>query len=56
MGKRQTGRWRAEGGKGSERRWDVGGKYVRRCLTGQGRAEGSWEGLGSGEVRSAAIR
>ena len=25
-------------------------------LTGRWRAEGSWEGLGSGEVRSAAIR
>ena len=47
MGKRQTGQWRAEG------YWR---KYVRRCLTGQCRQEGSWEGLGSGGVRSAAVR
>lgn len=54
---RQTGsdgaveEWRVR----SERRW-VLGKYVWRCLTGWWRQEGCWEGLGSGGVRSAAIR
>lgn len=45
-----------EGGRVRVRGDGMLGKYVRRCLTGQWRAEWWWEGLGSGEVRSAAIR
>ena len=65
--KSEGGRWLAglrqtrsdgavEGGRVRVRGDGMLGKYVRRCLTRQCRQEGCWEGLGSGEVRSAAIR
>ena len=45
MGKTSDGAVEGGGVKGSERRWMLA-ENVRRCLTGQWRAEGSWEGLG----------
>ena len=55
MGKRLPGQWRAEGGKGSERRWGVA--EVRQALPdGAVEAGRVLRGLGERGIRSAAIR